>query len=171
MERAASSAELVTLPLLFPHPEVESVLVIVVGRTGRPLQATLFSRQIAPPSGGERITGPWAPLLSRLSSTQKKQTLNRWFGGANRPAETNAQDRCQSAERRVSVPGNSLVYPRRTPEFSQLDATMEWWRLWPKRSGGGGGIRTNGMLCVPLCFFGVFSALQALRNPRQTSSL
>ena len=43
---------------------------------GRPLQATLFSRQIAPPSGGERITGPWAPLLSRLSSTQKKQTLS-----------------------------------------------------------------------------------------------
>ena len=37
-ERAASSAELVTLPLLFPHPEVESVLVIVVGRTGRPLR-------------------------------------------------------------------------------------------------------------------------------------
>ena len=32
-----------------------------MGRTGRPLQATLFSRQIAPPSGGERITGPWAP--------------------------------------------------------------------------------------------------------------
>ena len=49
--------------------QVESVLVIVVGRTGHPLQATLFSRQIAPPSGGERITGPWAPLLSRLSST------------------------------------------------------------------------------------------------------
>ena len=73
MERAASSAELVTLALLFPHPEVESVLVIVVGRTGRPLQATLFSRQIAPPSGGERITGPWAPLLSRLSSTQKSR--------------------------------------------------------------------------------------------------
>ena len=74
--------------------QVESVLVIVVGRTGHPLQATLFSRQIAPPSGGERITGPWAPLLSRLSSTQKKQTLSRWFGGANRPAETNAQNRC-----------------------------------------------------------------------------
>ena len=71
MERAASSVELVTLPLLFRHPEVGSVLVIVVGRTGRPLQATLFSRQIAPPSGGESITGPWAPLLSRLSSTKK----------------------------------------------------------------------------------------------------
>ena len=24
--------------------------------------------------------------------------------------------------------------------------------------GGVSGIRTNGMLCVPLCFFGVFSA-------------
>ena len=71
------------------------------------------------------------------------QTLNRWFGGANRPAETNAQDRCQSAERRVSVPGNSLVYPRRTPEFSQLDATIEWWRLWPKRSGGPGRSRAH----------------------------
>ena len=35
-----------------------------------------------------------APLLSRLSSTQKKQTLSRWFGGANRPTETNAQNRC-----------------------------------------------------------------------------
>ena len=46
-----------------------------------------------------------------------------------------------------------------------------WWRLWPKRSGGVDGLRTNGMLCVPLCYFGVFSALQALRNPRQTSSL
>ena len=114
----------------------------------------------------------WPKRNGGAASTQtSNQTLNRWFGGANRPTETNAQDRCQSAERRVSVPGNSLVYPRRTPEFSQLDATMEWWRLWPKRNGGGGGIRTNGMLCVPLCFFGVFSALQALRNPRQTSSL
>ena len=114
----------------------------------------------------------WPKRNGGAASTQtSNQTLNRWFGGANRPAETNARNRCQSAERRVSVPGNSLVYPRRTPEFSQLDATMEWWRLWPKRSGGGGGIRTNGMLCVPLCFFGVFSALQALRNPRQTSSL
>ena len=114
----------------------------------------------------------WPKRNGGAASTQtSNQTLNRWFGGANRRAETNAQDRCQSAERRVSVPGNSLVYPRRTPQFSQLDATIEWWRLWPKRSGGGGGIRTNGMLCVPLCFFGVFSALQALRNPRQTSSL
>ena len=114
----------------------------------------------------------WPKRSGGAASTQtSNQTLNRWFGGANRRAETNAQDRCQSAERRVSVPGNSLVYPRRTPEFSQFDATIEWWRLWPKRSGGGGGIRTNGMLCVPLCFFGVFSALQALRNPRQTSSL
>ena len=114
----------------------------------------------------------WPKRSGGTASTQtSNQTLSRWLGGANRPTETNAQNRCQSAERRVSVPGNSLVYPRRTPEFSQLDATIEWWRLWPKRNGGGGGIRTNGMLCVPLCYFGVFSALQALRNPRQTSSL
>ena len=62
-------------------------------------------------------------------------------------------------------PGNSLVYPQKTPEFRQFYAVMEWCRLWPKWNGGGGGIRTNGMICVPLCFFGVFSALQALRNP------
>ena len=83
----------------------------------------------------------WPKRNGGAASTQtSNQTLNRWFGGANRPAETNAQDRCQSAERRVSVPGNSLVYPRRTPEFSQLDATIEWWRLWPKRSGGAGSL-------------------------------
>ena len=95
---------------------------------------------------GLRQEGPRHPAGAASTQTSN-QTLNRWFGGANRPAETNAQDRCQSAERRVSVPGNSLVYPRRTPEFSQLDATIEWWRLWPKRSGGAGSLlRTR--LCV-----------------------
>ena len=82
MGRAASSVELVTLPPLFPHSEVESVLVIVVGRTERPLRAA--------PIPSRSLRRPAAKRSAQTSS----QTLSRWFGGANRPTETNGQNRC-----------------------------------------------------------------------------
>ena len=48
-----------------------------------------------------------------------------------------------------------------------LDAMKR--QLHPGGWRRGGGIRIHGMLCIPHCFFGVFSALQALRNPRQNA--
>ena len=91
-----------------------------------------YSEQIAPPSGGEKISTNKYPDLEPMVWWCKSARRDEWAKSVLRRRKARLR------------PGNSLVYPQKTPEFRQFYAVMEWCRLWPKWNGGPDWTRTPG---------------------------
>ena len=89
------------------------------------------------------------------------------------PRDARRENACQTAPNRLRWESRISAAPAtaRNLTTNQGRNTKDTQHYQLLKWVAGCEIRTHGMLCVPLCFFGVFSALQALGTPRQTGSL